>query len=113
MAQTQYDSFLALADKNRREILMLLTKEKSSINTLAESFEISRPAVSKHIKVLVDTGFVNIEERGRERLCSLNSQGFKEIQGWISHFEKYWKQHLDSLDQLLKKRNGMNSSEKC
>lgn len=91
---------------------MLLTKEKSSINTLAESFEISRPAVSKHIKVLVDTGFVNIEERGRERLCSLNSQGFEEIQGWISHFEKYWKQHLAGLDQLLKKRNGMNSSEK-
>ncbi|WOK09388.1 metalloregulator ArsR/SmtB family transcription factor [Imperialibacter roseus] len=104
MTHTQYDSFLALADKNRREILMLLTKEKSSINTLAESFKISRPAVSKHIKVLVDTGFITIEERGRERLCSLNSQGFEEIQSWINHFEKFWKQHLSSLEVLLKKK---------
>jgi DNA-binding transcriptional ArsR family regulator len=106
MTHTQYDSFLALADKNRREILMLLTKEKSSINTLAEAFEISRPAVSKHIKVLVDTGFISIEERGRERLCSLNSQGFEEVQSWIGYFEKYWTQHLNSLDELLKKREG-------
>ncbi|MEQ9099353.1 MAG: metalloregulator ArsR/SmtB family transcription factor [Imperialibacter sp.] len=103
MTHTQYDSFLALADKNRREILMLLTQEKSSINTLADAFEISRPAVSKHIKVLVDTGFINIEERGRERLCSLNAKGFEEVQSWIGHFEKYWTQHLSSLDELLKK----------
>jgi DNA-binding transcriptional ArsR family regulator len=104
MMNTQYDPFLALADKSRREILTMLTKEKSSINTLANAFEISRPAVSKHIKVLVDTGFVSIEVKGRERVCSLNAQGFEEIRDWIDYFEQYWKQHLSNLDQLLKER---------
>lgn len=103
MSRTSYDSFLAIADKSRCEILMMLTKEKSNINQLADVFEISRPAVSKHIKVLVDTGFITIEVKGRERVCSLNAKGFEEIQSWVGYFEQFWNKELSNLDVLLKK----------
>lgn len=109
MLAKRYDPFLALADKNRREILMLLTKEKSTINTLADAFDISRPAVSKHIKVLTDTGFVTVEVKGRERICSLNSAGFEEIRDWISYFEQFWTQQMNALGKLLQEREKPSS----
>jgi len=104
MSRTTYDSFLAIADASRREILMMLTKEKKSINTIADSFNISRPAISKHIKVLADTGFISIEHKGRERVCSLNSKGFQEIQNWVNYFEKFWSKELRKLEILLKEK---------
>lgn len=61
------DPFYAIADPNRRKILMLLSNDSLSINSLAENFNISRPAVSKHIKISHDTGFVSIKDVGRER----------------------------------------------
>lgn len=103
MTAQQLDSFQALADPNRREILMMLSKEKRSINSIAENFDISRPAVSKHIKVLYNSGFISIEEQGRERYCVLNKDGFDEVQKWINYFERYWTQQLKSLEKLIAK----------
>jgi len=103
MKASDYDSFLAIADPNRRAILMMLSKQKLSINSIADQFDISRPAISKHIKILCETGFVSIEERGRERFCELNQSGFKDVQSWIDHFEKYWTHQLQELDSFLKK----------
>lgn len=103
MKASEYDSFLAIADPNRRAILAMLSKEKLSINAIADQFDISRPAISKHIKVLYETGFIEIEDRGRERLCALNQAGFNNIREWIEYFEKYWTQQLTDLDAFLKK----------
>lgn len=111
MSATQYDSFMALADPNRREILMMLTEEKRSINTLAEAFEISRPAVSKHVKVLVETGFVNIEVKGRERLCSLSSEGFEEIRDWINYFEQFWNSEMSRLETLFRQKENKTGDD--
>lgn len=104
MRFTNYDSFLALADPTRREILMMLSKDARSINGIADNFNISRPAVSKHIKVLYTTGFITIENKGRERLCVLNQQGFNDVSEWINHFEDYWNSKMKNLDQFLSKR---------
>lgn len=95
------DAFQALADRGRREILMMVAKEKRSINAIAENFDISRPAVSKHIKILQNAGFINIEEKGRERYCVLNQAGFSEVQQWISMFEEYWTAQFRSLENYL------------
>ncbi|GGH45755.1 ArsR/SmtB family transcription factor [Dyadobacter endophyticus] len=95
------DAFQALADPGRREILMMVAKEKRSINAIAENFDISRPAVSKHIKILQNAGFINIEEKGRERYCVLNQSGFSEVQQWISTFEQYWTAQFRSLESYL------------
>lgn len=98
------DVFQAIADPSRRQILNLLTHESLSINSLAENFDMSRPAVSKHIKILQSAGFISIKEIGRERYCLLNQEGFNNLQEWINYFDTFWETKLDMLDQLLEKR---------
>ncbi len=80
---------------------MLLTKEKLSINTLARNFDLSRPAVSKHIKVLYDAGLILITDRGRERYCELKPDGFDGINEWLNFFDKFWRNKLQNLENLL------------
>ena len=104
MTRLNTDPFQAIADNNRREILMLLSGKKLSINSLADQFDISRPAVSKHIKVLHEAGFIQISEEGRERYCELNPQGFAEVKAWITYFEQFWKEKLQNLENLLDQR---------
>lgn len=98
------DCFQALADPNRREILLMLAREKHSINAIAENFDISRPAVSKHIKVLEQAGFIMITDQGRERYCELAQSGFEEVQQWINYFEVYWHAKMQSLENYLKNK---------
>lgn len=98
------DHFQVLADPSRRHILQLLSKDSLTINTLAENFDMSRPAVSKHIKLLHETGFITIENIGRERYCMLSQQGFTEIQEWISYFDKFWESKLKKLELLLNQK---------
>lgn len=99
------DAFQAIADPSRREILHLLSKNSLTINSLAENFDMSRPAVSKHIKVLHSAGFISIENIGRERYCLLNEEGFAELQDWIDHFDSFWKTRLKKLETLLRQKS--------
>jgi DNA-binding transcriptional ArsR family regulator len=98
---TAMDTFQAIADPSRREILMMLTKDKLSINSLAGNFDMSRPAVSKHVKVLYEAGLIIITDKGRERYCELKPDGFDEIKNWISFFEQFWREKLQNLENLL------------
>jgi len=95
------DAFQAIADPGRRQILMLLTTQKLSINALADNFEISRPAVSKHVKILYEAGFITISDIGRERYCELNPEGFEEVKNWVTYFEGFWNSKLMKLEKLL------------
>ena len=95
------DVFQVVADPNRREMLQLLTKDSMNINALAENFNMSRPAVSKHIKILHAAGFISIQDIGRERYCILKQEGFNELQNWINHFDKFWVSKLKKLETLL------------
>jgi len=101
MTQARLDAFQVIADPSRREILHLLSKNSLTINSLAENFEMSRPAVSKHIKVLYGAGFISIEDIGRERYCILKQDGFNELQQWINYFDNFWKSKLKKLENLL------------
>ncbi|MEO6845211.1 MAG: metalloregulator ArsR/SmtB family transcription factor [Ginsengibacter sp.] len=103
MAQITPDVFQAIGDPSRRYILKLLSKESLPINSLAENFDMSRPAVSKHIKVLCDAGFITIEDVGRERYCTLKKDGFNELQKWIGFFDGFWNEKLKKLEMLLDK----------
>jgi len=101
MAQPTLDAFQVIADPSRRQMLMLLSKESRTINNLAENFDMSRPAVSKHVKILEYTGFISIEDIGRERYCTLSQEGFNKLQDWIDHFDTFWKDKLKNLAMLL------------
>lgn len=101
MAQPTLDAFQVIADPSRRKMLMLLTADSLTINSLAENFDMSRPAVSKHIKILYSAGFISIKDIGRERYCTLKQDGFNELQKWISHFDGFWISKLKNLEALL------------
>jgi DNA-binding transcriptional ArsR family regulator len=104
MRPQKLDPFYAIGDPNRREILQLLSKNSLTVNSIADNFEMSRPAVSKHIKILYESGFVSIEDIGRERYCILRKEGFSELQEWIDYFDNFWKVKFSKLEALLDKK---------
>jgi DNA-binding transcriptional ArsR family regulator len=98
------DAFQVIADPSRRKMLRLLSKDSLTINSLAENFDMSRPAVSKHIKILYAAGFISIRDIGRDRHCTLKQEGFNELQEWIAYFDKFWASKLKKLETLLNKK---------
>src|SRR5205807_5545715 len=93
--------FAALADPTRRAILARLASGEASVTELAEPFEMSMPAISKHLKVLERAGLV---ARGREaqwRPCRLEAGPLKDIAAWVEHYRSFWEQSLDRLDDYL------------
>ena len=101
--QAKPDVFAAIGDPTRRQILLLLTSGAMSVNMLAANFDMSRPAVSKHIKTLEQTKLISITDSGRERYCTLNPNGFSEVRDWLEFYEQFWKQKLKNLGELLNK----------
>ena len=97
------DVFQAIADPTRREIINLIARKPLPLNSIAENFEVSRPAISKHIKILTECGIVTIHSRGRERYCEARLQKLSEVSQWIEHFRVYWNQKLDALGEFLEK----------
>ncbi|MHA4844867.1 ArsR/SmtB family transcription factor [Flavitalea antarctica] len=104
MSKSTLDAFQVIGDAGRRKMLMLLSEDSLTINSLAENFNMSRPAVSKHVKILHEAGFITITDIGRERYCTLKKEGFEELQEWISHFDKFWTSKLKKLETLLNKK---------
>ena len=104
MALPILDAFQVIADPSRRHMLVLLSEDSMTISSIAENFEMSRPAVSKHIKILQTAGFISIEDIGRERHCTLQKTGFDELQSWISYFDQFWSLKLKKLESLLKQK---------
>jgi DNA-binding transcriptional ArsR family regulator len=99
-AQT-LDAFQVIADPSRRQMLTMLSKDSMTINSLAENFDMSRPAVSKHVKILYSAGFITITDIGRERHCVLKQDGFNEVQDFINYFDKFWEGKLKKLQMIL------------
>src|SRR5574337_154539 len=92
-------TFAALADPTRRAILARLTTGEASVTELAEPFDMSLPAVSKHLKVLVRAGLIS---RGREaqwRPCRLDAGPLKEVADWLQEYRRFWEQSFDRLDE--------------
>jgi DNA-binding transcriptional ArsR family regulator len=104
MTAPAFDVFQVIGDPSRRKMLMLLMTDSMTINSLADNFEMSRPAVSKHIKILHGAGFISIKDVGRERYCTLKKDGFEEIQAWITYFDEFWASKLKKLEILLNNR---------
>src|SRR5512132_713424 len=95
-------TFGALSDPNRRAILARLAKGEASVTELAKPFEMSLPAVSKHLKVLERAGLI---ERGREaqwRPCRLSPKPLKDVADWVEYYRRFWEESFDRLDDYLK-----------
>jgi DNA-binding transcriptional ArsR family regulator len=99
-------TFSALADPTRRAILGRLVRGELSVKELAKPFDMSLPAISKHLKVLEHAGLI---ERGRDaqwRPCRLRAKPLKEAADWIGHYRKFWEESLDRLDEYLREIQG-------
>jgi DNA-binding transcriptional ArsR family regulator len=95
------DVFQAIADPTRREIINLISQGSLNLNSVAEKFEISRPAVSKHIKILTQCGLVTIRKNGRERYCEPQLQKLNEVSEWVEKYKAFWTAKLDALEIYL------------
>lgn len=95
------ETFAALANPTRRAILSRLARGEASVNELAEPFEMSLPAVSKHLKVLERAGLVVRSRRAQFRPCALNAQPLEEVAGWVEQYRPVWEDRLDRLADYL------------
>jgi DNA-binding transcriptional ArsR family regulator len=99
------DVFQAIADPTRRQIIGLLANNPLNLNAVSEKFSISRPAVSKHIRILTECGLIEIRQTGRERYCHANLRQLKEVADWTEKYRIFWSQKLDALGDFLDAEN--------
>lgn len=99
-------TFSALADPTRRAILARLTLGEASVNELAEPFDMSLPAVSKHLKVLERAGLIARGRTAQWRPCTLEAGPLKDIADWVEQYRRFWEQSFDRLDDYLKELQG-------
>lgn len=97
------DVFQAIADPTRRQIIGLIANNPLNLNAVSEKFPISRPAISKHIRILTECGLVEIKQSGRERFCYANLEQLKEVNEWTETYRIFWTQKLDALGNFLAK----------
>jgi DNA-binding transcriptional ArsR family regulator len=95
-------TFAALADPTRRAILARLASGETSVTDLAEPFDISLPAVSKHLKVLEGAGLIARSRDAQWRPCRLEAGRLREVADWVERYRRFWEESLDKLDSYLK-----------
>jgi len=105
------DVFQAIADPTRREILGLLTAQSLNLNSVAENFDISRPAVSKHIKILTECGLIVIKKEGRDHYCEAQFDKLHEVSDWVEQYRKFWEERFDALEIYLNKLQNKNKKK--
>lgn len=98
--------FSALSDPTRRKILTKLSYGETNVSELAKPFQMSLPAVTKHIKVLEKAELVNKKRIGRQQKISLNSKTLQQVSCYIKFYEKFWTKKLDNLENFFSKRKG-------
>jgi DNA-binding transcriptional ArsR family regulator len=97
------DVFQAIADPTRRDIIGLIARSSLNLNAIADNFDISRPAVSKHIKILTQCGLITITQQGRDRYCEANFKKLNEVSAWVEQYRSFWTAKLDALGDFLEK----------
>jgi DNA-binding transcriptional ArsR family regulator len=110
--EARRDVFQAIADPTRREIIDLLAQQPMNLNGVAEHFQVTRPAISNHIRILNECGIVQIEQVGRERICRIQPDHLKQVSDWAGKYEELWTRKIDSFEKYLyelkskRKKNG-------
>ena len=106
------DVFQAIADPTRRAIINLLARQPLNLNGIAENFDISRPAISRHIKILAECGLIIIHQLGRERYCEASLRPLSEVSQWIEKYRVFWTGNLDALERFLAMTESASSRDR-
>lgn len=96
------DGFTALADPTRRRIVDLLAEGERDAGSIAAGFEISKPAISRHLRVLREGGIIEVRQQAQRRIYSLRPDGLREIDRWLSRYRSFWSERLDDLEAAVK-----------
>lgn len=97
------DVFQAIADPTRRAILSMVAEKPLNVNTVSENFDVSRAAIYKHMKILIECGLIDVKQQGRERYAEAKLQKLGEVNEWIAQYKQFWEKKLDSLEAYLEK----------
>ena len=95
------DVFHAIADPTRREIIGLIAEKPLNLNAIADNFDITRSAVSQHVKILSECGLILITQKGRERYCEAKFEKLNDVTDWVDQYRKLWESRFDAIDKLL------------
>ena len=107
------DVFQAIADPTRREILGMIAQKPLNVNTVAEKFDVSRAAIYKHMKILIECGLIDMKQQGRERYCEAKLHKLNEVWDWVGQYKQFWEARLDSLEVYLNELQAQgNNNEK-
>jgi DNA-binding transcriptional ArsR family regulator len=98
------DVFTAISHRARRQMLDLVTEEERSVGDIAAHFEMSRPAVSQHLRILLDAGLLTEQRHGRERRYRLVPERLAPLRDWMAQYERFWDDRLQRLQKLLTKK---------
>ena len=101
--EARRDVFRAIADPTRREIINLVSYSPLNLNAIAENFDMSRQAISLHIKILTECGLIEIRHQGRERYCEARLAKLGEVSQWIEQYRQFWETKMDALGNFLDK----------
>lgn len=99
--EARRDVFQAIADPTRRQIIHSLAGQPQNLNSLSEQFDMSRQAVSLHIKILAECGLVQMKQQGRERICTAKLSALKEVHSWTEQYRAFWSGKLEALKMLV------------
>ncbi len=105
-------SLAALADPTRRRIVELLAGRERTAGEIVDEFDMSAPAISQHLKVLRDSGLVNVRAEGQRRIHSLNGEGLDELSDWLERTRAVWSRRLDALERELRADDAKKKSSK-
>lgn len=106
------DVFQAIADPTRREIINLVAFDAKNLNSIAERFDMSRPAISQHIKILTECGLITIRQQGRERFCQASLQPLSEVSKWIERYREIWEEKFNAMDDVIEELKRKRSSRR-
>jgi DNA-binding transcriptional ArsR family regulator len=110
--ETRRDVFQAIADPTRRQIIDLVVNKSRNLNSIAENFDVSRQAISLHIKILTECGLIVIKQKGRERYCEARLNKLSEVAVWIEKYKQFYESKFDNLEKYLNKLQKNNKNAK-
>jgi len=103
------DASHAIADPTRREIIRLIAQQPMNLNAVAGHFRQSRPAISRHVRILRECGLLSLRKNGRERYCEAKLNRLNEVSQWVEQYKAYWNTKLDALERYLEQTAGKDN----
>ncbi|HEU4553870.1 MAG TPA: metalloregulator ArsR/SmtB family transcription factor [Chitinophaga sp.] len=97
------DVYQAIADPTRRAIINMIAAKPQNVNSIAEHFNVTRQAISLHVKILTDCGLIVIRQQGRDRFCEAQLNRLSEVAAWVDQYRQHWESKLDAMETYLEK----------